>query len=120
MAAPIGYDVRAALEGLANLDFKSLGDFNLGGVGVFRCGAGVSPWERHPDGDELLHVIEGAVDIEILDEQDSVTIQLEAGELLIVPSGHWHRHVVADRLAELYATSGTTEHSTADDPRSEG
>lgn len=120
MSTPIGHDVRAALAGLPDMQFKSLGDFNLGGVGVLRCGAGASPWELHPDGDELLHVIEGAVDIEILGEKDSVTIHVEAGELLVVPRGHWHRHTVADRLAELYVTSGTTEHSDADDPRTEG
>ena len=42
------------LAGLGSMEFHELAPFNQGSVGVFWCGAGTSPWERHPDDDELL------------------------------------------------------------------
>ena len=33
---------------------------------------GQTPWERHPAGDELLHVIEGAVEVTVLTDDGPV------------------------------------------------
>lgn len=102
---------------LKNMDFRSLGDFSGGSVGVFRSGPGTSPWEHHPDGEELLQVVEGAVCIELLTDTERVQVNLAAGQMLIVPRGLWHRHLITDHLAELYITAGSTEHSNQEDPR---
>lgn len=51
-----------------------------------------SPWERHPDGEELLHVLKGAVEVTLLLESGPATRQLDAGSIFLVPAGVWHCH----------------------------
>jgi quercetin dioxygenase-like cupin family protein len=111
------HDIRAALTGISDLDFRTLSSFDQGTVGVFRASSGVSPWERHPTGDELLHVLEGEVEIVVQAEVGPVRTKVSAGSVFVVPRGLWHRHDVRERLVELYVTRGATEHSNADDPR---
>ncbi len=110
------HDIRAALTGISDLDFRTLSPFNQGTVGVFRASR-VSPWERHPTGDELLHILEGEVEIVVQVEAGPVSTKVSAGSVFVVPRGLWHRHDVRERLVELYVTPGATEHSNADDPR---
>jgi mannose-6-phosphate isomerase-like protein (cupin superfamily) len=50
-----------------------------------------SPWERHTEGEELLHVLEGAVDVTLLLDSEPVITRLDAGSIFLVPSGVWHR-----------------------------
>ena len=111
------HDIRAAVDGLPVMKFHELAKFNNGTVGIFRAGAGTSPWELHPNDDELLHAIEGEVDIIVLTEEGPRTTTIHAGSIFVVPRGHWHRHRVNKSLVELYVTPGETEHSNADDPR---
>jgi len=111
------HDPRAIAADLASLEFHRLADFNRGHVGVFRCGAGTSPWERHPEDEELLHVLEGAVDIIVMGDDGPTTTRVEAGSLFVVPRGLWHGHRVPERLVELYVTPGPTEMSHEEDPR---
>lgn len=111
------HDIRAALDGLAVMKFHEFAKFNRGTVGMFRAGVGTSPWELHPDDDELLYVIEGEVEIEVLTDEGSRTTGVRAGSLFVVPRGHWHRHRVSQSLVEIYVTPGETRHSGADDPR---
>jgi uncharacterized cupin superfamily protein len=113
------HDIRGTLEGLAEMDFHQLAPFNRGHIGVFWCSSGISPWERHPEDEELLQVIEGEVDIEVLTDDGPVVTTVRAGSLFVVPRGLWHRHRVPGKLKELYLTPGPTESSTAADPRAE-
>ncbi len=101
-------------------DFLELAAFNQGSVGVFRCGPGTSPWEHHPDDDEMLYVLEGAVEITVLTGGGPLTTLVEPGSAFVVPRGLWHKHHVPERLVELYATPGGTVHSDADDPTTPG
>ena len=105
------------LENAGEIDFLELAAFNNGSVGVFRCGPGTSPWEHHPDDDELLYVLEGAVELTVLTEHGAITTLVEPGSAFVVPKGLWHKHHVAERLVEFYATPGGTVHSDAEDPR---
>jgi quercetin dioxygenase-like cupin family protein len=111
------HDIRASLDGLGELDFRPLAPFNRGMLGVFWSSGGTSPWERHPDDEELLQPIEGEVDIEVLTETGPVVTTVRAGAVFVVPRGHWHRHRHRGLLKELFLTPGPTEHSTAADPR---
>lgn len=111
------HDIAARIADAGELDFRSLGDFNGGGAGVFRSGVGVSPWEMHPDGDEFLHLISGVVDVEVLSARSRKIVQLNAGSAVVVPRGHWHRHIVKSPAVEIYVTPGRSLHSEADDPR---
>lgn len=114
------FDPSAIANGLREMEFHQLGEFNEGGAGVFWSGAGgTSPWEMHPDCEELLHVIEGGIDVEVLPSDGgagSVT-RLETGSFLIIPRGCWHRQTILQETREFYLTPGQSLHSILDDPR---
>ena len=102
------------------MEFCTLGDFDDGGAGVFWSEkGGPSPWEMHPDCDELLHVLEGEIEVEVLpnDGGHAQMALLTKGLYLIVPKGCWHRQYIKTKSKEFYLTPGTTLHSNKDDPR---
>jgi mannose-6-phosphate isomerase-like protein (cupin superfamily) len=74
-------------------------------------------WEIHPDGDELLFVTKGEVEIEMVTQiyncEDTVPgnsakemATLRDGELLIVPKAHWHRIILKKETNLVVATFG--------------
>lgn len=76
-----------------------------------------SPWERHPQGQELLHVLAGAVQVTLLVDSRQIIIRLDAGSIFVVPSAVWHSHTPLASTIEFGATPGKSQHSTAADPR---
>jgi quercetin dioxygenase-like cupin family protein len=112
------HDLAAAFADLGEAEFRRLAVFNGGELGVFWASSGISPWERHPDDEELLHVIEGSVEIEVLVDDGSRVTRIDAGSLFVVPRGHWHRHRHSGLVKELYLTPGPTDMSFDEDPRS--
>lgn len=93
--------------------------FNQFVVGLTRF-SGRSPWERHPDGDELLHVLEGEVDFTILTDERPVHVTVCAGSVFVCPRGLWHRQYSKSGATLLFATAPKgSEVSWADDPRSQ-
>ncbi len=114
-----GFDPSALADGLEEMEFRELGKFNEGGAGVFWAGAGdSSPWEMHPDCEELLHVIEGQIDVEVLpkDGGTGVVTRLKAGSFIIIPRECWHRQTILQRTKEFYLTPGRSLHSAEHDP----
>lgn len=108
------------LDSAKEMDFLSLSGFNSGETGAFWSNAGgPSPWEMHPECDELLHIIDGKIELEILPEGsgDGVTYTLTSGTFIVVPKGCWHRQNILERTKEYYVTPGPTLHSSSDDPR---
>lgn len=86
-------------------------------LGLMRF-SGLSPWERHPDGDELLHVIEGAVDLTVLTDDGPTEVTLDAGSVFVCPKGLWHRQRPRPSVTLLFGTpTENGEASFADDPR---
>ena len=69
-------------------------------------------WERHPDGDEFVHVITGDVDFLLDDGQKQRSARLSSGDGTIVPRGAWHRAVVHRPSTMLFVTPtpARTEH----------
>ena len=62
--------------------------------------------EMHPDGDELLYLISGRVDV-ILEEDGSETLlELRPGQGLVVPKGVWHRVKLREPSQLLHITPG--------------
>lgn len=88
--------------------------FNQGMFWVGRF-SGQSPWERHPDGDELLHVLEGEVEVTVWTDDGLVHTTVPAGSVFVVPRGLWHRQIAWEAVTQVGATPGTTEHSTVKD-----
>ncbi|HRP09960.1 MAG TPA: cupin domain-containing protein [Terricaulis sp.] len=63
-------------------------------MGVFPVRTDWSHWEMHPDGDEVLVLIDGRLDMLLDDGREQRTIAMQAGATLIVPAGVWHRALV--------------------------
>jgi mannose-6-phosphate isomerase-like protein (cupin superfamily) len=82
---------------LASGEYRSPGVARIAGddgwlVARFPVGNNISHWEMHPRGDEILLMIEGAIDV-ILEQPDGTTrtVPLEAGAACLVPRATWHR-----------------------------
>ena len=125
----VAHDLRAALGSVPELNiragttaeqadsaFKRLGMLNQCTLAVGRF-TGLTPWERHPNGDELLHVLEGEVDITVLTEAGPVRTTVRAGSIFVCPQGLWHRQFSRNGVTTLYATPMPSEISFAEDPR---
>ena len=89
--------------------FAELGKYRDGAiyVGAF---AGVSCWERHASGDEIVQVLEGSLELTIVDGTTH-TLHLRAGMLAVVQSGRWHRLFAPDGVTLLTVTPLPTETS---------
>lgn len=67
-------------------------------------------WEMHPDQDELLFLVEGAIDVFLCSDLNSgveEAVHFEAGEACLVPQGMWHRQVVVSPCKMLFLTPRT-------------
>ncbi|WP_416899855.1 MAG: cupin domain-containing protein [Minwuia sp.] len=96
--------------------FARLGRINNAEIFAGRW-QGHSSWERHPNGDELVQVLEGETTMTLLTEGDGERHTLTAGQFIVVPAGVWHRFETPVGVTVMAATPGPTDHSTADDPR---
>ncbi|HUT49190.1 MAG TPA: cupin domain-containing protein [Alphaproteobacteria bacterium] len=99
--------------------FATLAGFGNGALfaGSF---SGESQWERHPKGDELVHILKGLTTLTILMDAGPQVLELGTGMLTVVPQGRWHRFHAPDGVTVLTATPQPTDHSSADDPRGDG
>ena len=99
----------------ADAAFATLAETRNGGVfaGSFE---GESPWERHVNGDELVHVLDGETRLTILTGNGRTVLQMNAGMVTVVPQGCWHKFHAPAGVTVLTMTPQPTEHSTADDP----
>ncbi|HUY26985.1 MAG TPA: cupin domain-containing protein [Candidatus Binataceae bacterium] len=104
----------------ADAAFLHLTDCDRLSLGVMRY-SGRTPWERHPDGDELLYALDGEVEVTALAGDGAPTARvIRAGEALVCPRGVWHRQMAREFVTTLFATANkTTQISFADDPRAE-
>jgi mannose-6-phosphate isomerase-like protein (cupin superfamily) len=96
--------------------FATLAPFRDGGIfaGSF---SGDSPWERHQNGDELVHILDGATTLTIMTASGPQSFQMTTGMLIVVPQGHWRRFHTPERVTVLTATPQPTDHTFAADPR---
>jgi mannose-6-phosphate isomerase-like protein (cupin superfamily) len=91
--------------------------FDRGQVSLGRF-ATRTPWEKHPEGDELLYVLDGRIDVVLLSRARPVRVPVHAGSIFLVPKGVWHRQVprpVASVLSALPTAHGPI--SWEEDPR---
>lgn len=101
----------------ANAAVREVGRLEDRFLGVTRF-SGSTPWERHPDGDELLHVLDGEVDVTVLTDEGPVAVVVPTGSLFVCPRGLWHRQTPRAAATVFFATpTATSEASWADDPR---
>ena len=105
-------------ERKATQAFATLAPFRDGNIYSAKF-AGDGAWERHPNGDELVQIVEGAATLHIITEDGPQTHAVRAGMVVIVPQGTWHRFHSPDGVTLVTATPKPTEHLTVDveDPR---
>jgi len=61
--------------------------------------------EVHPDGDEILYVISGCVEVTGDSDPDS-PVRLHPGEACVVRAGEWHRVSILEETTLLHITPG--------------
>lgn len=100
----------------AEAAFATLAPFRGGGIfaGSFD---GASPWECHPNGDELVHVLHGATTLTIIIDDEPRVFEMTGGMLVVVPQGCWHRFESPNGVTVLTMTPQPTEHTSEEDPR---
>jgi mannose-6-phosphate isomerase-like protein (cupin superfamily) len=98
--------------------FATLAPFRDGNIYSARF-SGDGAWERHPNGDELVQIVDGAATLYIMTEDGPQSHAVSAGMMIIVPQGTWHRFHSPDGVSLVTATPKPTEHLTVDveDPR---
>jgi quercetin dioxygenase-like cupin family protein len=81
--------------------------------------AGTSAWERHPHGDEIVQIVDGATTLHLITEEGRQSVTLSAGMMVVVPQNAWHQFEAPDGVCVMTATPQPTEHLRVDveDPR---
>jgi mannose-6-phosphate isomerase-like protein (cupin superfamily) len=90
--------------------FARLAEYRDGAI--FAGGfSGVSQWERHPNGDEVVQILKGSVTLSIVAADGSEEkLALKAGMLAVVPQGAWHQFDAPDGVTIMTTTPQPTEH----------
>src|SRR3989449_2165526 len=98
--------------------FATLAPFRDGNVFSAKF-AGDGAWERHPNGDELVQIVDGSATLHIMTDEGPTSYPVSAGMMVIVPQGTWHRFHSPEGVSLVTATPKPTEHLTVDveDPR---
>jgi len=98
--------------------FAKLSQYRDGGIFAAKF-SGESAWERHPNGDEIVQIVDGATTLHIMAEDGPQSFALKAGMVVIVPQGAWHRFEAPDGVSLMTTTPQPTQHLTfaIDDPR---
>ena len=79
--------------------------------------AGTGHWETHPE-DELVHVLDGAATLDIVQKDGPHSFALGAGMIAVVPPGAWHRFRSVDGKTTMSAVvPGEHIDLDVDDPR---
>jgi quercetin dioxygenase-like cupin family protein len=66
--------------------------------------AGISAWERHPQGDEIVQIVDGATTLHLMTAQGRQSVALTAGMMAIVPQNTWHQFEAPDGVCVMTAT----------------
>ena len=81
--------------------------------------SGDAAWERHPNGDELVQIVDGSTTLHLMTDEGLQSHELKAGMVAVVPQNTWHRFHAPKGVSIITATPRPTEHLTVDveDPR---
>jgi mannose-6-phosphate isomerase-like protein (cupin superfamily) len=75
-------------------------------LGATRLEPQATHWEIHPEGDELLYLLSGAVDIILEEPGGERVVTLGSRSGCVVPKGTWHRFVIHAASDLLFLTWG--------------
>ena len=84
---------------------EALGSYKGSMLGIGRYIAGISPWEKNTNEDELLYVADGSVSLEILaDDGSSEIFEIGDGRLIVIPSGNWRQLTATYNVNIMFAS----------------
>ncbi len=92
----------------AQLDGRQVGVLTVESPGVR------DEWEMHPEQDELLYLLEGAIDVFMradFEETEEHILRFRQGQACVIPKGMWHRQVVVAPCRMLFLTPATIHRS---------
>ena len=75
-------------------------------VATFRFAEDWTRWEMHPEGDEVVVLLSGAMDLVLEEPSGERVVPLRAGTTCIVPKGVWHTATVHEPSEALHITRG--------------
>tara|TARA_R110001606_G_scaffold278023_1_gene426254 strand:- start:8 stop:487 length:480 start_codon:yes stop_codon:yes gene_type:complete len=90
--------------------FALLSEYREGGIYIAHY-SGFSEWERHPQGDEFVHILDGETALILLNDNIEQCYNLSSGQMLVIPKGVWHRFESPDGVKIMTITPQPTEHS---------
>jgi mannose-6-phosphate isomerase-like protein (cupin superfamily) len=109
---PAAVPVKVGPDFWATIDRRT--DLNRGRlVTVFRYPQAVDwdHWEVHPEGDEIVCLLSGALDLVLEEDGRERVVELRDRATYIVPRGVWHRGTVRAPSEALHITRGAgTQH----------
>jgi len=81
--------------------------------------AGEGAWERHRNGEEIVHILDGDTTVHLMTDSGSETVELHTGMIAIVPQGAWHRFSSPGGVTLMTVTPQPTDHPPVhvEDPR---
>jgi mannose-6-phosphate isomerase-like protein (cupin superfamily) len=82
--------------------------------------SGEGAWERHRNGEEIVHILDGDTVVHLIPEGgDPETLELRAGMMAIVPQAAWHRFSSPNGVTLMTVTPQPTDHPPVhvEDPR---
>jgi len=85
-----------------------LSDYRNGGVFIAHWG-GLGEWERHPNGDEVVMVLEGEARVFLVQNGEETEQSIGEGQLIVIPENTWHR-LASDQVKILTVTPRPTDH----------
>ncbi|OYU27844.1 MAG: cupin [Burkholderiales bacterium PBB2] len=72
----------------------------------FECSEDWPNWERHPEGDEYVYLLSGAVQLLLEQPSGLQTLELKGRGAVLVPRGIWHTARVSAPSRLLHITRG--------------
>jgi mannose-6-phosphate isomerase-like protein (cupin superfamily) len=80
---------------------------------------GSGGWERHRNGEEIVHIVDGAATLHLMTEDGPETLGLSAGMIAVVPRSTWHRFDAPDGVTLVTVTPQPSDHPPVhvEDPR---
>jgi mannose-6-phosphate isomerase-like protein (cupin superfamily) len=98
--------------------FAHLAPYRDGAISADKY-AGTSAWERHPQGDEIVYILEGAATLHLMTEEERQSVALKDGMMVILPRNMWHQIEAPEGVCLMTTTPQATQHLTIDveDPR---
>jgi mannose-6-phosphate isomerase-like protein (cupin superfamily) len=84
--------------------------------------SGKGAWERHPQGEEIVHIVEGETTLHLITAEGRQSLALKAGMLVVVPQNAWHQFEAPAGVSLITTTPQPTENLEVDveDPRTVG